>query len=321
MNIKFFPILKTKRAEKKALLNLNNLLKTKSITPYIEDLCKKNSNSFFEVLKDIPFIVENTEDPFNFDNYNFKKAIFSLRINDEAINFDKIENVIKGQHNLNKNVCVRIKFGYDTSLLEKTLNLLNDNDYLFVDIDNDKYISSKDYREKIKEIKPNIKIIIISNERLDKKPGRTYKQLKCDASFKDSSNNDFNTSVVNSIKSNSFYEYGFASYCTVRSIKTYYGFSRSAIGVFLIYSFLDNSFYSIRSASPDQIAKTYNQVHDFINENYGFLINTFFKNTPLSAELIKKMLFINPQKNQCAQNFIEISIVHYIEEIVNGVIC
>ena len=319
----FVPIFKTKaRAEKDALNETINLMGG-NIIPYI-DINKSISNpligDYLNLIKDkkhfIGFVKNDSVEKNILSNislllksYPSNDAIYT--INADFLSFDNMDDIIDGCKRLMQDkiqLAFKFSINNDVSIIKQFLKQIDNFSYVIVDVDEDDYFSSSFYiKDMLKNISKNTKIIIFSTERPTTKVSETYNIFGV--------NRDFNTSVINEIKNNKFEWDGFGSYCGAKNNDNETQRSSLCFGVFLIYNFYENSFFSVRSLEKTNSGKAYSDLKPIIINKYRLSIESKFSSTPKSLQMLKNLLD-GPKKGN-ASKYIAIGIVKYIEEIYN----
>lgn len=313
----FVPILKTKQnAEKSAFEKLLPLFNDE-IIPYIQIIKKPSSFSLFEpYIKDTKFFFEMRADvedlikSYEEITNNYDDAI-------PVIQISKIKDKTKYfSYNewfklLNKSFGLLLNISEFEFIDHEYISNLTEEDYLFINIDDSNYEPLRTEIDEIKEICP-AKVIIISQERKDTIAGRYFTSYKYNRAY-------FMSSVIDSIKTGLFEEDGFASYCTAKNNEEDTGGNGKPLtAAFLTYVFAENSIYVVTSEKDDIISRVYTNVRERLKkatpENAAF--NSLYTTTPISWNRLNEE-FKKP-KHSRAVDFIEISIIHYVEEIKNN---
>ena len=82
--------------------------------------------------------------------------------------------------------------------------------------------------------------------------------------------------------------------------------------MFLIYDYLHNNIFSVRSENKDHISRIYNEVREIVEANRPSLDSLFFEGSPIAKKTLDIYLAL-PRTS--SSRFITISIIRYIEEI------
>lgn len=316
-NMLFVPILKTKQNAEKAAFEKLLPLFNDEIIPYIQIIKKLSSFSLFE-----PFIKD-------------KKFFFEIHtgVDDFIKKYEEITNKYSNAIPVMQISKIPDKKSYSSyndwfKLLNRPFGLLlcisefgfidhdyisnlTEDDYLFINIDDSPYDSLKTEIDEIKEI-CKAKIIIISQERKDNIAGRYFASYTYNRAY-------FMSPVIDSIKLGLFEEDGFASYCTAKNNEEDTGGNGKPLtAAFLTYVFAENSIYVVTSEKDDIISRVYTSVRKRLTkstpENAAF--NSLYASTPISLNRLNDEL--KKTKHSRAVDFIEISIIHYVEEIKNN---
>ena len=317
-NLIFTPILKTKRSsEFNALKEVRSLLdKHTDLFPYIEciksisqrDVTKylnllENDIFFFEPLdNDIPVVLSNI------DNYK-SNAIISYRVINKTTT-KIIEDFIQINRSHNRTFGIKLDDADDRFI--PTLKMLNENEYLFIELNGTAYDSSS-FLESLLLEHLNCKIIIHSNERSHQLKGSDF------ASYGFNGKTRFNLSIIEAIKHGIFEFDGFGSRCSAKNDNTedVKRFAPSVYGAFLTYDYKQNEFFSIKSDSSAHISSVYRQVREKINKKKVDIDARFYNNTPIAKLVLEKGLAASTFSSSKS---ITISIVRYIEEICNNLL-
>lgn len=315
----FVPILKTKQnAERSAFEKLSPLFNDE-IIPYIQIIKKPSSFSLFEpFIKDIKFFFEirpNVDDfikSYEEITSNYGNAIPVVQISkigdkSKYVSYNNFFKLLDRSFGLLLNIS---EFEFIDS---DYISNLTKNDYLFINLDDSPYESLKSEIDEIKGICP-AKIVIISQERKDNVAGKYFTSYTYNRAY-------FMSSVIDSIKSGLFEEDGFASYCTAKNNEEDTGGNGKPLtAAFLTYVFAENSIYVVTSEKDDIISRVYTSVRKRLTystpENDAF--NSLYTNTPISWNRLNEE-FKKDKKHSRAVDFIEISIIHYVEEIKNNI--
>jgi len=322
----FVPIFKSKfSAEPEAILNCRNLFNTK-IIPYIEIINELDSKGYNKILKNIDGI-KHFEQIYRKPDSKLNEAIDVTKklIKDNVIpsihftkddcksyDLDYLNSFITLCHENNSNCAIRIFLGHS---IKETISLsekLNKDDFIIIDIEDNDYQASSLFLEDLKHIKQKCNLLIFSNERPLK---LSNTMLKANAY-----NEGFNTSLIDSVKSNSFIEDGFGSYCSAKNDTIESTPNKNEVfGVFLIYNFKENRFFSLKTKKKDHLSRVYSKFKDdFLYDSEIIqIVNELFLNTPISKGMIDSFLLDNKKGN--ASKYIAFSLVHYIEEISNNI--
>lgn len=324
-DIIFLPILKTKsRSEPLAIRECHDLFNTK-IIPYIEIIndaendkgYDKTKNAIGNLLHFEQFYRKKDSELLNIIEKSKlicnSNTISSIEIKkrdlDNDFDFSSIENFVNFIHNGNYSCSIRINTEIDIKDISKIFNVLSDNDYLIIDIEDNMYKSLMVFLKTITSIHRKCKIIIFSNERPTNSTNR-------DLAY-DDYNNSFNTSVLDAIKNDYFIGDGFGSYCAARNDLTQSGtFKYPVYGVFVIYDFEKNNFFSYKTNKKEHISKVYSFLKPKLKDDE--LLSDFFSKTEISNRMLYSFLD-NENKKGNAPTYISFSIVHYIEEICNNI--
>ena len=316
----FVPIFKTKCiSEPSAIKECLNLFSDRMI-PYLE--IKKNTKGYercyrhlnkithFEQLnrnenvslKDSIEAVINKNDPF------IIPSIYITSNDDFDDNENDIKKFINTLHKKDMPISIRIDAGIDDNVLNLLFLNLYNNDFLFVDINENEYKSSLLFLKKIHASSIRCKVIVISNERPINIQNSSLEE--------NGYNNLFNTTVISSIlNEKKFLEDGFASYCSAKN-DTYEGEHpvNKSYATFLIYDYSNNSFYSFRTHTSKVSPNNFYELKEILKHpsNHN-IINGLFNNTSISNKKLNN--YLNGNKPGNASTLITISIIHYIEGI------
>ena len=315
----FVPIFKTKQnAERCAIAKIKPLL-SESIIPLLQIIKKVDNQNFAVMANSIEnnkFFFEifgkNTKDYTNLTikiakKYGDSIPLFELSKIDSLVDFN---NFVLNREN-GKSVSIKIKIGQINLISMNEIKLLKPTDYLFVDIEDSDYSSLHDEFNQIKFF-CKAKIIVITHERKDNIAGKYYKNYSYNRAY-------FISTVIESIKNNDFLEDGFASYCTAKNNEEETGGNGDPLtGVFLTYVYSENAVYSVISPKKDVISRVYTQIRELLKKEspYNDAFNSLYSNTPISMQRLQ--IEYKKDKHSRAVDFIEVSIIHYIEEIVNN---
>lgn len=149
-------------------------------------------------------------------------------------------------------------------------------------------------------------IIVFSNERPSRLTGDKY--------IGDKYQNILNTSLIKAVKEERIQCSYFGTYASAKNDLTEGGGPRDVYGIFLIFDFAEGKYYCIKSDEKAHISSVYKFVRDQIEQEFDSKYRKFFINTPLSLSKLEKIM-VNPKNPRCV-DFIEVSILHYIEEMV-----
>lgn len=320
----FIPILKNKAIAEPNAIKACSKIFSNRIIPYIEIINENaESRGYINTKRELGDLVHfeqfyRRKDSTLSDiikktiNNTRTNIIPSLHLLDEKELIDNIDitsSFIDTIHNKHSNLSIRIPTFTNFNLLNGLMVLLENEDYLIFDIDDNDYKSLTLFFNAINRIPKKCKIIIFSNER----PKNSTNKGLADLDY----NLSFNTSVIDSIISNSFNQDGFGSYCAAKNDLNQGGSYKYLIyGAFVIYDYDKNSFFSIKSNTKDHASKAYSQLKSKIKQNRSIIDKLFFK-TPISYNYINKLLDNENKKGSAAQ-YISFSIIHYIEEIYNN---
>lgn len=318
MRAKFFPILMNKKAEIDCFyLLIQNFVKFYSfLQPYVEYVTNQSIDSFFYYDEIIPIIEDRRT-----DSQQIQQALAFFRelkkeasvyipafripesISNEEINL--LDGFIEGRHADGLGIAIRINNGQDAVFDYSFFNKLNNRDYIFVDLGESNYKTAMFFLDDIKDKNSLVKVVIISSERRNKKTSKNY----CDFGKEP----DTNSSVLESLRNDSFKEFGFATYCGCRSTIKEVGIGIKAFGLILLMNFDDSSFFSIKSPVCSYIGTTYAALKPFILDRKDTVLGLLNENSK-SRELLKD--FLEKEKKGDAKFYIKLSVAHYIEELL-----
>lgn len=339
MNKIFVPILRSKQqAQYKALKSLSSLKDFSKVStriiPYIElkkDITFATQNKYRMALENTTHFIEYYDE--NFNENNFKDLIAktksiafncntipSLKLDFKLVYYHKniIIDLIKFFHTNNQKFALRVTNYINLNDIKEVLLNLNENDFLILDNEfssmQTKIILSN-YHSIAKTLKN--KIIFFSTER-SQQPAKVYENLNY--------TNFCNYDLINFLKDNKgFYYHGIGSYCGAKADNNEIGNSKVSIeAIFFEYSFLMNKFFIIKSAIKGNISTIYTELTKYLGE----IIDKNLNANPLKEilelngySLVKLKEIILKQKsthkNSTASNYIELTIEHYIEEIIH----
>lgn len=313
----FTPILKTKRtSEYNALKELSPLISNnETIVPYIECIKNFSENDVQKYIKQLSgcrFFVEPQPEDVNQVLNNLASipggCILSLRVL-TSTNLNELELFINTCRRNNKHFAIKIYDADDRFI--SNIKTMSDEDYLFVEIGGNPY-SSSSFLDDLRDCNLKCNIIIHSNEREQYLKGEDF----MDGGYNECSN--FNFSIINAIKDGSFAFDGFGSRCGTKNDTTEdVKMSRAVYGVFLVFDYEENNFYSLRSTEKEHISKVYNSFKEKIKDNLAFLELRFFNKTNISRDVLEK--YISAAKFS-ASKAITITIIRYIEEVTNNLL-
>ena len=313
----FTPIFKTKaHSEYNALKILEGiLLQEKYVVPYIEaikDFDNRNILKYISFFKDNgkAFIFEpissDIEKLTNNNSLLPTNCILSMRITKTTEKPDVKVFIDKCRAN-NRVFGLKID-NSDDRFMDILLDLKKD-ELLFIEL-NGTSLSSSTFLDDLLDLKLACIIIIHSNERFQYLRGDDFN----DDAF--NNKNNFNTSIIDSIKEKEFKFIGFGSRCSAKDDNTEdIKRSNEVRGVFLIYCFKQNNFYSLISKEKNHISKVYTDFLPKLASHQFDLESKFFNYTPLSKVEFDKCT----KKTKLTSNsLITVSIIRYIEEILNN---
>ena len=319
----FIPIFKTKENAEPHVIDQTSRLFGDSIIPYVE--LTKEKSKVITALQDIRHfeqVIRKKKGPdFNtvlsqtvpLLSKNNVIVVIHLKGKELADNIDTIEGFIEQAHALDRHVGIRIESGTDLKEVTRIQSLLDHDDFLIIDIADQLYNSSILYLRKICRGTDGCKVIVFCDER----PA----ELKA-ASYASSGFNNFSTSLIQSIKDGTFIGDGFGSYCSAKN-NLDEGQRNSATkthAIFLIYRYQENSFFSMKSAERDHVSKVYSlHFKKYIEDNRSTWERFINGKTPLSYQNLQSFLGNDKRKGN-AVKYIEIGMIHYIEEIAIGVL-
>ena len=313
----FTPIFKTKaHSEYNALKILeSSLLREENVIPYIEAIKSyndKNVAKYISFFKDNgkPFIFE----PISADVEELKKdesllpnnCILCMRVTKASSKAD-VNDFINECRSSDRAFGLKIDNSDDRFI--DLLSGLKQDELLFVEL-NGTSLSASDFLDDLLDYKLYCPIIVHSNERFQYLRGDDFK----DDAFNDK--NNFNTSIIDSIKEDKFKFAGFGSRCSAKNDNTE-DIKRSASvrGVFLIYCFEQNNYYSLISDEKNHISRVYTEFIPKLLTHQSDLESRFLNYTPLSKIEFNKCT----SKPKLSSNaLITVSIVRYIEEILSN---
>ena len=318
MKAKFFPILMNKKAEIDGfnLLTHNFVRFCDLLQPYVEYVTDRSIESLFYFKEIIPIIEDRRT-----DSQQIQQALAFFRelkkeasvyipafripesISNEEINL--LDGFIEGRHADGLGIAIRINNGQDAVFDYSFFNKLNNRDYIFVDLGESNYKTAMFFLDDIKDKNSLVKVVIISSERRNKKTSKNY----CDFGKEP----DINSSVLESLRNDSFKEFGFATYCGCRSTINEVGIGIKAFGLILLMNFDDSSFFSIKSPVCSYIGTTYAALKPFILDRKDAVLGLLNENS-ISRERLET--FLENENKGNAQFYIGLSIVHYIEELL-----
>ena len=317
MKAKFFPILMNKKAEIDGfnLLTHNFVRFCDLLQPYVEYVTDRSIESlFFKEI--IPIIEDRRTDSQQIQQalaffHELKKEaceyIPALRIpksiSQEEIN--SVDSLLDSRHASGMGIAIRINNGQDAVFDYSFFNKLDGRDYIFVDLGESNYKTALFFLDDIKDKSSLVNVVIVSSERRNKKTNKNY----CDFGKEP----DVNTSVLESLRNDSFKEYGFATYCGCRSSINEVGIGIKAFGLILLMNFDDSSFFSIKSPVCSYIGTTYAALKPFIMDRKDTVLGLLNENS-ISRGLLKD--FLEKEKKGDAKFYIKLSVVHYIEELL-----
>lgn len=311
----FTPILKTKTtSEYKALIESDALIKQNAnIIPYIECIKKYDDRcveKYINLFGDKSFFLE----PLQHDMETILDKIDIVRPNeilvfrvDRLTTLDELKNFINANRSAQRRFGIKINDADNRFL--SVFKELGVDAFLFVELGGTAYTASS-FLEDIMDEDLKCLIIIHSNEREQYLRGEDFN----DFSYNDKDN--FNFSIIDSIKSGTFLFNGFGSRCSTKDDNTEdVKRAKAVFGVFLIYSYRENNFFSIKSNDKKHISKVYYDVRDKVMSKLSLLNSTFFDDTKISKKVLKD--YLDAQKISCSK-FITVSIIRYIEEIASN---
>lgn len=318
MSLIFTPILKTKRvSEYHALEEIIPLLADGNILPYIEgikEFTHSNVRKYISLLdkyNSIYFYEPKRDELLNIykSNATSSNCILSMFLYDDIAE-SEVEDFINYMHASQRRCAIKLKDGDDRFL--PLLHTLTAKDYLIIELGGTSYYSSS-FISDIKDIGLNSKIIIHSNERFQNLRGKDFEYYDYNNPAK------FNFSVIDSIKNSAFNYDGFGSRCSAKNdlIEENKLGEIKVKGVFLIYDYQKNNFFSIQSDKEDIVARIYNDVKNRITINRADLDARFFNATPISKNLLDKYLSASKFSSS---KVISVAIVRYIEEINKNIL-
>lgn len=328
MKVTFIPIFKTKRtAEFRALNTCLSLFNEMNI-PYLEVIhflgeSRESGTKFLDSVKSISHFAQYIRKQIPLPMYldktldfvGNKNRIISIQLNEADIEQSKerIKTFISKLHNYQHCVAIRMAVVTSIGIISEIFGMLKNDDYLIIDYDTNDYNALLAYTSLISKEPHECRIVAFSNER-PKKAARLYE----DGDY----NYDFNTSVIDAIKKNSFLLDAFGSYCTAKNDLTEeVRRAQNVYGVFLIYSFQVNSFFSIKTDKGDHISRAYTPLKEKLQSKIVQMsIRDFFEKTALSRKMLSEILNKSNGKNVNCVDFLATSITHYIEEIHNNTI-
>lgn len=313
----FTPILKTKQSsEYNALEATMDIFKSNCyVRPYIEcikEINERRVQKYISLLDDCLYFLEPLQSDItsvlsNIGSYSTNCTIV-LRINDKTTVAD-VDSFISANKASERNCALKINDSDDRYM--SFIKQLTKEDFLFIELGGTAYSSSSFLDDLLSE-KLNCKIIIHSNERAQYLRGEDFNNY----SFNKKAN--FNFSIVDAIKTNSFAFDGFGSRCTTKDDNTEDVKKATPIyGVFLIYDYNNNNIFSVKSRYKDYIGRIYNDVRDLVSKNMVSLDLMFFSHSPRAKKVLD--VYMGLEKTSC-NKFITVSIIRYIEEITNNLV-
>ena len=325
----FIPVLKTKRATEKHILEKLSEKYTfdDSFLPLIEwtrDSRESSVKKYAEILKDA-FHLESVYRRSNSSIDEIINKTSELRKTNNIVPCLKIlkEECKKHYYLIDKfinnekekgAIALNISIENDIDCIVKIGNQLSDNDYLIIDIglDNIKYIKSLSTIKNKITSKNNI--IILTEERNTSLGNKEY--AKCNY------NGDwlFNFSVIDSIKNDSFDFDGFASYCTLKNDMTGEDqIATKTYAIVFLYSSDNNSMFTLRTDELMQTASSYVNLTNKILESKEYIerITEKIKKSPLAGEVFNNII---RNKKGSVVKYQEIAVFNYIESVIRDII-
>ena len=319
----FIPIFKTKENAEPHVIDETKRLFDDSIIPYVE--LTKERSKVFESLQGIRHFEQVIRKKKGLDFHtvllqtvpllNKNNVIVAIHLKGKELvnNIDTMKGFIEQAHALGKYIGIRIESGTDFQEVMRIKSWLTRDDFLIIDIADQLYNSSILYLKKICKGTCDCKVLVFCDER----PA----ELKA-ASYASSGFNNFSTSLIQSIKDGTFIGDGFGSYCSAKN-NLDEGKRTSAVttyAIFLIYRYQENSFFSMKSAEKDHVSKVYSlHFKKYIEDNRSTWERFINGKTPISYQDLQSFLEDGKKKGN-AVKYIEIGMIHYIEEIAIGVL-
>ena len=329
MKIKFYPILKTKNiAERRIIKNFSKELFSDSTIPIIEFIKEKDNHTtknFIFSLENIIYIggmskinpdysLLNSIDYAKFLIDESRQAIPFCYINNKA-NSDELKelfNFILKVHSNGRNIALWIENTVDVNIISLFKNYTNPGDHIFIDIVDDSYHANKFYFNDIFDIGFPTPISLIYRDKNPSLSGKGFAYNDFDYNF--------NNEVPALIKNGTFDFDGFGTYCTARDNLTDTAIPVKVYPLLSLYNFASNKYFTFKSDIPEYITKAYTALKERIKDDdvLRFKLFEFLENTPISKSLYQNIEYKDQSKNNTASEFIEVSIVHFIEEVKKG---
>lgn len=320
-NIIFTPILKTKTYAEPAAIESCLSIFSNKIIPFLEvkiidnDGYKKSSSVLKNTVHFEQLLRKDDVDLNKCINYavikNEPNIIPTIHILiDDHLDIVRIRHLIEMCHFRKQRCAIRIQSGLNVDDCIYICNQLEENDFFIIDIEENKYSSTKPYINDIAKFQLKPKILIFSTDRYSNISNRMYQECGY--------NDTYNSSVVDSIKNETFEEDGFGTYCTAKNNLNETMNASKTNGIFILYNFEKNKIFSIRTATPEYTGIAYSNLKELIKSKP--IYNTVKKHlayTPLSNQMLDD--FLQSSYKGTAAKYIGISITHYIEEINNNI--
>lgn len=309
--MKFIPILKTKRGDQNSIVEkvLCIFERNREIIPYIEVITidSKRINDYKTKLENINYFIEYPSLA-QYENHCSTNIIEVYKPKYFINDYSEIPLLIKEKHLYNRHIAFRINDG-EKGMYNSLIKYLDEGDYIFIDIGNEEYPTRFTNDILIENRNKKCNVIIISDERDKGIRGEDFKFFGYNST---TDLRGLNYTVIEAIKAQSYPFEGFASYCSAKNDTTEGGGGNPVYGVFLIYNYDENQFFSVRSLNSNNIGVVYEDVNDHVKLEMT-TIDALFDVQNISKKFLHD--YILHPKNKQASKYKAISVIHYIETI------
>ena len=319
----FVPILKTKCSAEPNAVALCKQFFSNRVIPYLEITNTSDNKGYIKIIdilqnqlhfeeiyrkkgSDINKILQET---YTLIKPNCIVSLHILNQSELSNVFDECKFFINTCHHNNCPCAIRVFAGADSTQIGILLKLLKKKDFLIIDIGDSNLYSTKQYLDLVNSLSGCCRFLIFSNER----PLSLTNSLLASDDY----NPTFNTSVIEAIKKKDFEYDGFGSMCSAKNDLNEYPATKPTYAVFLLYDYFSNSFFSYKSDCKEHVSTAYSSLKVKIT-NDSSKVFSFTEKTAVAHNRLIELLNSNKKGN--ASTYICISIIHYIEEIINNII-
>lgn len=319
----YIPIFKTKQnVEAKILKKYPLFFGESGFIPYIEItkayedvITAKTLGAIRSIMHFEEFNVGSNKDFLTYEDQYDKTAqhnnvILSFRVSSRFAQEDleAIENIIKKRKISNLSTAIRIPVGTpENTYMMKLLSFLGNDDWLFIDIDENEYDACTPYIKSCMG-KTKAKVVITATERQTRISGSSYENKTY--------SHTHNTSLLASVIEKRLLTEYFGSYASLKNDLTDGVISTSCYAILTLYDLSKNMFYIIKSDSKLHVSHVYEELRgplEVLLSETESIVSKIFMTAPISYSFIKEVL--NKKKRLMAHDMLQVSLLLFLEQM------